>query len=53
MELFDLLPLAALLNNEVFSVHGGLPPAILCVNEYVSLQRDCEIPREGPIADFT
>jgi diadenosine tetraphosphatase ApaH/serine/threonine PP2A family protein phosphatase len=51
-EVFDLLPLAALISNRVFSVHGGLSPSLLRLEDIVALDRAVEIPAEGPIADL-
>jgi diadenosine tetraphosphatase ApaH/serine/threonine PP2A family protein phosphatase len=52
-EVFDLLPLSALINNEVFSVHGGLSPNLIRLEDFVKLDRVCEIPPDGPITDLT
>lgn len=32
-EIFDLLPLAAVINNKIFCVHGGLSPSALSIND--------------------
>ena len=32
-EIFDLLPLAAVINNKVFCVHGGLSPTLTNISE--------------------
>ncbi len=32
-EIFDLLPLAAIINNKIFCVHGGLSPSALSIND--------------------
>lgn len=50
--LFDFLPLAALVGNRLFAVHGGLSPSINTVDQLKVLNRFGEIPHEGPIADI-
>jgi diadenosine tetraphosphatase ApaH/serine/threonine PP2A family protein phosphatase len=52
MEVFDLLPLAALINGEVFSVHGGLSPDAKLLEEVCMIDRNVEIPVDGPMADL-
>lgn len=37
-EAFDYCPLAALLNNEVFAVHGGISPGVVDVNSISDIQ---------------
>jgi serine/threonine-protein phosphatase 6 catalytic subunit len=51
-ELFDFLPLAAVVGNQVFAVHGGLSPAISLVSQIQLIDRFKEIPPEGPMADL-
>jgi diadenosine tetraphosphatase ApaH/serine/threonine PP2A family protein phosphatase len=53
MELFDLLPLAAITDNDVFSVHGGLSPSVVFLDEILAVNRRVEIPERGIIADLT
>ena len=50
--LFDYLPLAAVIENEIFCVHGGLSPSIDTLDHIKQLDRIQEIPQEGPIFDL-
>jgi serine/threonine-protein phosphatase 2B catalytic subunit len=52
MAAFDFLPLAAIINNQFFCVHGGLSPDIRSLEEISLLDRCKEIPREGPMCDL-
>lgn len=51
-ELFDSLPLAAVLNRQIFAVHGGISPYIKNIKEINQINRFQEIQTEGPICDF-
>jgi len=51
-DLFDFLPLAIVVDNKIFSVHGGLSPQIDSLDEIRSLDRFHEVPHEGPICDL-
>jgi diadenosine tetraphosphatase ApaH/serine/threonine PP2A family protein phosphatase len=51
-DLFDCLPLAAVLGEKIFAVHGGLGPSIRKIGEILGIDRVGEIPMEGPIAEF-
>ena len=51
-ETMDMLPMAALVDNEVYCVHGGLSPDIRMVEELAGLERRSEIPQTGPISDL-
>eukprot|EP00043_Microstomoeca_roanoka_P008658 m.83269 g.83269 ORF g.83269 m.83269 type:complete len:307 (-) comp14339_c1_seq4:57-977(-) len=51
-EVFDLLSLAAVVDNSIFCVHGGLSPAITTLDGIKSLERKIEVPQEGPMCDL-
>lgn len=51
-DLFDFYPLAALVENEIFCVHGGLSPSIETIDDIKKLERKKEIPLEGPMCDL-
>jgi len=52
MEAFDKLPLAAIVNDSFFCVHGGLSPDITTIDEISELHRFREIPRDGAMCDL-
>jgi diadenosine tetraphosphatase ApaH/serine/threonine PP2A family protein phosphatase len=45
-DLFDFLPLAALIANSIFCPHGGLSPSIDSLDHIMTLDRLQEIPHE-------
>jgi len=51
-EIFDLLPMAALIDNKVFSVHGGLSPNIKIIESIYLLDRQEELPSSGALCDL-
>lgn len=51
-EVFDLLPLAAIIDQHIFCVHGGLSPDLHSLAHIMALDRACEVPHEGPLADL-
>lgn len=51
-EVFDYLPLGAIVNNKVFCVHGGLSPDVESINEIRSIDRKKEVPHEGAMCDL-
>jgi serine/threonine-protein phosphatase 2A catalytic subunit len=48
-DLFDYLPLTALVENQIFCLHGGLSPSIDTLDHIRSLDRIQEVPHEGPM----
>ncbi len=51
-DLFDYLPLTAVVDNEVFCLHGGLSPSIDTLDAVRSLDRVQEVPHEGGMCDL-
>jgi len=51
-ELFDYLPLTAVVNDQIFCLHGGLSPSIDTLDQIKQLDRVQEVPHEGPICDL-
>jgi diadenosine tetraphosphatase ApaH/serine/threonine PP2A family protein phosphatase len=51
-QVFDLLTLAAIIDNRVLCVHGGLSPDIRTLDQIRVIPRQQEIPHEGPFCDL-
>jgi diadenosine tetraphosphatase ApaH/serine/threonine PP2A family protein phosphatase len=51
-DIFDMLPIAALVDQALYCVHGGLSPEVRAPEQVVLLERRCEIPNSGPISDI-
>ena len=51
-EVFDYLPLGAIIENKVLGIHGGLSPSIRMIDQIRAIQRNIEIPHEGPFCDI-
>ena len=49
---FNTLPLAALIENRIFCVHGGLSPSLEKLDELMKLHRVKEIEHEGVMCDL-
>eukprot|EP00792_Barthelona_sp_PAP020_P006519 TRINITY_DN3020_c0_g3_i1.p1 TRINITY_DN3020_c0_g3~~TRINITY_DN3020_c0_g3_i1.p1 ORF type:complete len:303 (-),score=64.74 TRINITY_DN3020_c0_g3_i1:73-981(-) len=52
MNVFDLFPIACVIDKNVFGVHGGLSPEISMVEQIRTLERVQEIPYDGPFSDL-
>ena len=46
-DLFDCLPLTALIENSMFCLHGGLSPSLDTLDQVRELDRKQEVPHEG------
>ena len=51
-DLFDYLPLTAIIENKIFCVHGGLSPSLETIEDIQKLDRIQETPQEGPLCDL-
>ncbi|KAL7069461.1 putative protein phosphatase 4, catalytic subunit [Cryptosporidium serpentis] len=51
-EIFDYLSLAALIEDRILCVHGGLSPSITNIDEIRSLDRKQEVPHDGSMCDL-
>lgn len=51
-DLFDYLPIAALIEEKILCVHGGLSPVINSISEINDLDRIRENPNEGAMGDL-
>ena len=51
-EVFDMLPMAALVSNSIYCIHGGLSPDIKLADQVSLFERRQELPIEGPLADI-
>lgn len=51
-ELFDFLPLTALVDGKILCMHGGLSPSIDTLDQVNQLDRRQEVPNEGAMCDL-
>ncbi len=51
-ETFDFLTLSAVVDGRVLAVHGGLSPEVPTLDDIRKINRNEEIPAEGPFADL-
>jgi len=51
-DIFDYLSLSAVINDQVFCVHGGLSPSINSLDQIRTIARKQEVPHEGPMCDL-
>jgi len=51
-EVFDYFALAAVIDGEVLCVHGGLSPDLTTLDQMRLVERNQEIPHEGPFCDL-
>jgi len=51
-DVFDYLSLSALVEGEVFAVHGGLSPTVSTLDQVRALDRKQEVPHDGAMCDL-
>jgi len=52
MELFDSMPLACIVDGKYFSMHGGISPQLVNLNQIEKINRFQEVPLEGIFCDL-
>ena len=50
--LFDFLPLSAVIDDKIFCLHGGLSPKLKNLDDIRNLNRLQEVPHAGPMCDL-
>ena len=51
-ELFNFLPVAALIDDKILYMHGGLSPDLKSINNITEIQRPTDIPDTGLLCDL-
>ena len=51
-DIFDYLPIGAIIEGKIFCIHGGLSPNISSIDQIRLLNRRQEIPHEGAFCDL-
>jgi serine/threonine-protein phosphatase 4 catalytic subunit len=52
MDLFDLFPIASVIEKQILCVHGGLSPDLQTLDDIARIDRKCEPPGAGPFSDL-
>ena len=47
--MFNWMPVAALIDDKIFCVHGGLSPDLVSLDQLTKLSRPTEVPNSGII----
>mmetsp|Transcript_21874 Transcript_21874/g.67115 ORF Transcript_21874/g.67115 Transcript_21874/m.67115 type:complete len:344 (-) Transcript_21874:155-1186(-) len=51
-EVFNVMPVAAIIDERIICMHGGLSPELHSLDEIRNLQRPCEVPDSGLLCDL-
>lgn len=51
-DMFDHLPIAALIDEKILAIHGGLSPSVVSIDQIRAMDRFDELPYKGPLSDI-
>jgi serine/threonine-protein phosphatase PP1 catalytic subunit len=51
-DVFNCLPIAAIIDSKIFCVHGGISPALTSLDQIRKIARPTEVPEEGLLCDL-
>lgn len=51
-DVFNCLPVAALIDDKIFCMHGGLSPELKSMDKIKQIQRPTDVPEEGLLCDL-
>ncbi len=51
-DVFQYLPVSAVIENQIFCLHGGLSPEIESIDQIRSINRVQDIPHNGALCDL-
>jgi serine/threonine-protein phosphatase PP1 catalytic subunit len=51
-DVFNCLPIAAIIDDKIFCVHGGISPSLTSLDQIRSVKRPLEVPEEGLLCDL-
>ena len=51
-DVFNCLPIAAIIDEKIFCIHGGISPSLNSLDDIRALQRPMEVPEEGLLCDL-
>lgn len=51
-DLFNCLPLAAVIEDKIFCMHGGIGPELTKISSLMKVNRPTDIPTSGMVCDL-